>query len=605
MWGLTSFKQNSLLYGPAGRLDCVDLGHGLFLTRLSLGEDYENVLRKGLWFIRDHFLSIRPWEPDFKPALASVSSIVVWVRLNKLPIEYYNAEALQLIGKAIGNVLRVDTFTAFETKGRFTRVCMQVDVEKPLTTTIMVGRLEQQICYEGIHKMCFGYGQIGHRKEQCPHIIWQEPTASKIRGKEGGETISSSHVPCAIDIPRSREGTSDVVASSEQYLEQVDVHDGAYGPWIVVARRKDGTKPLKSGGTSLRQRSGFSFKDYASTGSTVGNQGRFLGKSDLIHEVVQVGNQDQDSSKSDPNFEVGQLQMQESTKRYTAMNRDKGEEREAAILGSGLGSPCTMQCEAIEGDGDGGFVAYGYSISRGRPDKGGVEVDRMELEGGGRIKEPQGALKPSFKKRISELVQNHNPAILVVMETRARGDRAREITNLLQFDGAIHTDTIVCVGGLWVLWNADMVDITLLSSTEQEIHAEVKIRFTNINWLLSTVYANPRNAKRQALWRNLMSVAKLHNMPWVIAGDFNEPLLSEDKFRGRLKAKKWNKNQFGNILTRKKNLMSRLNGIQRALALRPSEFLVKLEDELLRELDLVLRREEELWALKSRVNWMI
>lgn len=51
--------------------------------------------------------------------------------------------------------------------------------------------------------------------------------------------------------------------------------------------------------------------------------------------------------------------------------------------------------------------------------------------------------------------------------------------------------------------------------------------------------------------------------------------------------------------------MSRLNGIQRALALRPSDFLVKLENELLRELDLVLRQEEESWALKSWVNWMI
>ena len=114
-----NFIQTKLLalWKPTSRLDCVDLVNGFFLTRLSLGENYENVLRKGSWFIGDHFLSIKPWEPDFKPALASVSSIVVWVRLNEIPIEYYNAEALQLIGKTIGNVLRVDTFTASETRG--------------------------------------------------------------------------------------------------------------------------------------------------------------------------------------------------------------------------------------------------------------------------------------------------------------------------------------------------------------------------------------------------------------------------------------------------------------------------------------------------------
>ena len=59
-----------------------------------------------------------------------------------------------------------------------------------------------------------------------------------------------------------------------------------------------------------------------------------------------------------------------------------------------------------------------------------------------------GALKPSFKKRVGDLVQNHNPAILVVMETQVRGDRAREITNLPLFDGAIHTDTIGYARGL-------------------------------------------------------------------------------------------------------------------------------------------------------------
>ena len=60
----------------------------------------------------------------------------------------------------------------------------------------------------------------------------------------------------------------------------------------------------------------------------------------------------------------------------------------------------------------------------------------------------KGALKPSFQNRIRDLVRDHSLAILVVMETQVGGERAKEITNRLPFDGAIHTDTIGYVRGL-------------------------------------------------------------------------------------------------------------------------------------------------------------
>lgn len=92
--------------------------------------------------------------------------MAVWIRLNELPIEYYNAEALLQIGKTIGNILRVDTHIATEARGRFARLCVQIDVDKPLATAILIGNFEQLVCYEGIHKLCFGCGRMGHRKEQ-------------------------------------------------------------------------------------------------------------------------------------------------------------------------------------------------------------------------------------------------------------------------------------------------------------------------------------------------------------------------------------------------------------------------------------------------------
>nr|XP_023916394.1 uncharacterized protein LOC112027993 isoform X3 [Quercus suber]XP_023916396.1 uncharacterized protein LOC112027993 isoform X3 [Quercus suber] len=51
--------------------------------------------------------------------------------------------------------------------------------------------------------------------------------------------------------------------------------------------------------------------------------------------------------------------------------------------------------------------------------------------------------------------------------------------------------------------------------------------------------------------------------------------------------------------------MARLDGVQRAMANQPLSSLVTLENHLLKELEVVLEQEKDLWALKSRINWMI
>ena len=78
----------------------------------------------------------------------------------------------------------------------------------------------------------------------------------------------------------------------------------------------------------------------------------------------------------------------------------------------------------------------------------------------------RGSLKPNFQKYVIELAHNHNLAIMVVMETKIGGDRAKAITDKLPFDRAIHADTIGYVGGLWLLWNLERVEVSLISKTE-------------------------------------------------------------------------------------------------------------------------------------------
>ncbi|XP_050259843.1 uncharacterized protein LOC126704898 [Quercus robur] len=146
----------------------------------------------------------------------------------------------------------------------------------------------------------------------------------------------------------------------------------------------------------------------------------------------------------------------------------------------------------------------------------------------------RGSLKPNFQSYVGELAHNHNPAILVVMETKISGDRAKEIIDRLPFDRAIHSETIGYSRGLWLLWNSDRVEVSLISKTEQEIHATVKVCNSDLSWLFFAVYASPRFEERSILWNNLSALAELHGMAWVIAGDFNEPLVDNDKFGSRV-----------------------------------------------------------------------
>lgn len=97
-------------------MDCVDLEKEFFLIRFEKKEDYDRVLKGG--FIGEHFLFVKAWEPRFRPSTNCVSSIAVWVRLLELPIEYYDNEILTEIGSTIGPVLRIDSNTTMEARGR-------------------------------------------------------------------------------------------------------------------------------------------------------------------------------------------------------------------------------------------------------------------------------------------------------------------------------------------------------------------------------------------------------------------------------------------------------------------------------------------------------
>ncbi|KAE8670535.1 hypothetical protein F3Y22_tig00112127pilonHSYRG00086 [Hibiscus syriacus] len=64
----------------------------------------------------------------------------------------------------------------------------------------------------------------------------------------------------------------------------------------------------------------------------------------------------------------------------------------------------------------------------------------------------------------------------------------------------------------------------------------------------------------------------------------------------------WNKSVFGFIGVKKRTLMARIRGIQKATQARSSAYLSKLESDLLIELEILLDQEEVIWMQKSRLD---
>ena len=145
--------------------------------------------------------------------------MAVWARLPRLPIEFYDIGVLKDIGNAIGPVLWIDAITASGTHGRYARICVQVDLAKPLVRKVFIGCFGQEVLYEGISSLCFACGKLGHRKEACPYLVKEAMEAQAVL-REPEKNLD--------DMENPQASPSEVASNVKD----------EYGPWMLEERRK-------------------------------------------------------------------------------------------------------------------------------------------------------------------------------------------------------------------------------------------------------------------------------------------------------------------------------------------------------------------------------
>ncbi|GKV25513.1 hypothetical protein SLEP1_g34945 [Rubroshorea leprosula] len=260
---------------PKGKWECIDLGLDFFLVRFQDENDLHKVVYGGPWFVGPYYLTIRRWEPNFNPAKATFSTTVIWARLPELPTEFYDPETLIRIGNKIGNLLRVDAHTIHHTRGQYARLCVQVDINKPLITHVRIGKHKQRVLYEGIQTLCFKCGKIGHKESQCTGN-----SASSKHGMVGQELMRPGN-SSSMDPARDSALTFNAPPSTSVTNLQPEVQP--YGPWIVVERRKKKPGPR---GKNTSNQNGVKQKEVPATALQSGT-GKMVSISDPTDDPIR------------------------------------------------------------------------------------------------------------------------------------------------------------------------------------------------------------------------------------------------------------------------------------------------------------------------------
>ncbi|KAK8593713.1 hypothetical protein V6N12_045788 [Hibiscus sabdariffa] len=192
------------LWKPKRDIKLMDIENGYFLATFRSHEDYLTVLADGPWTIFGHYLTVEPWSPDFSPSQPYPSKVIAWLRLPGLPTTLYKCSLIEEIGNYIGPVIRIDYQTENDCRGRFARMAIRINLNKPLVSKLPVNGRIQVVEYVSLPTICFDCGKYGHVSNSCPGKI--------LEAERVATPPANTAQPPGSDID-------------------------AFGPWMVVERR--------------------------------------------------------------------------------------------------------------------------------------------------------------------------------------------------------------------------------------------------------------------------------------------------------------------------------------------------------------------------------
>ncbi|KAG7558925.1 Ribonuclease H-like superfamily [Arabidopsis thaliana x Arabidopsis arenosa] len=546
------------LWKPMGGMYVVDLPRHFFMIRFDQEDDYLTAVSGGPWRVFGSILMVQAWSPDFDPLSDEIVTTPVWVRLSNLPVNFYHRAILMGIAEGLGKPIKVDLTTMKLERARFARVCVEVNLTKPLKGSVRVNGERYFVSYEGLSTICPTCGVYGHLAPECP------------------KKVSERMEQMAIQTPTSSSETGEQAEDGFTLVRKSNRRSNSAAPInkVVFAASQPGGNQKRNGGinsqiteseniTSANRFSGLitelSEKEINAgitvNGANKENEG-VANAPNIQRSVVQgKGSFNSGSITRGPGgFKGGEVEKKSNGPRGWKNNGPKNKNPHSPRPARGLVFGPTREDQVLASSGKRLRVDTG---SMGRP--GGVFtavredpvrvplsnkteqnlVERSDSGNGGNGKAPAlktdsmevgGANKPNFRRSIRYLLKKFETDILALFETHAEGERAGRICQRLGFENSFRVDAIGQSGGIWLLWRSRVGTVEIVESSTQFIHAKVIGESECVD--LVVVYAAPTVSRRSGLWGQLKDVVNRVAGPLILGGDFNTILRLDERTGG-------------------------------------------------------------------------
>ena len=151
---------------PKGSID-LHLGSKGFFTVVFVNiEDKDIVFEGGPYFYAAASLYMRPWIMNFVSERDTFTSVLVWVMLYSLPLDYWQTKSLSAIGNKLGRFVKASEATRRGKYTSFARICVEMDLSGALSDEVILEVFNEEwvqtVDYEHIPFRCHKCHEHGH-----------------------------------------------------------------------------------------------------------------------------------------------------------------------------------------------------------------------------------------------------------------------------------------------------------------------------------------------------------------------------------------------------------------------------------------------------------